>query len=919
VETLETRRLLTNHLALTTPPPAYIIAGGGFEMAVAAEDGQGHVDSSYSGPITLSLAGSSNGANLGGKLTLGAVNGVALFDNLTFDRASTGVTIQATSGDLPSVTSNDLTVLPAAVHSFAVQYASDTTAGAPQALTIKALDSDGNVVTTYAGTVHLTSTDSLAVLPADYTFTPGDGGVHTFQVALDVQGKATISASDVVLAGVTGQSQVVTVQPGPVAGFDLFTFDPAVAGSAMTMYVSAADAYGNVVPLYTGTVHVTSDDTRAVLPADYSFTPGDLSQHTFTLTFKTAGTEAWRVRDTAHPTITSVEVLHVSPAPATVLSLTGPATTTAGAAAPLHLTAYDPYGNVATGYTGSVHFTSTDPHAVLPADYTFAASDMGSHTFTVALETVGSRAIAATDTAAPALRGQVSNIQVTPGAVSGFRVIYPATVAAGESHYLGLTATDAYGNAVTGYQGTVHFSSSDSKAALPADYTFTPADRGTHTFSAILKTAGQESLTATDTGQPSVTGQAAEIRVSPYDMRGFVLTFPKSVTAGASQTLMVIPVDRYGNVLTSYTGTIHFTSDDSHASLPADYTFSTTDGGSQVFQVALDTAGLHAIRATDSAHPSLTGLTSGTAVDPAGATTFRLTFPATTIAGVGATLTVTARDAYGNIATGYSGTVRFTSSDPNAVLPADANFAAGDQGVRNFVVTLKTAGKQSLAATDTAQTSLAGSNGGIQVLPGDMRGFVVTFPNAVTAGNAGAMLVIPSDAFGNILTSYTGTIHFTSDDTHAHLPADYTFTGADGGSHFFLATLESAGVRAVRATDTVHPSWTGLASGIVVSPAAAARVVVSGYPTSTTIGTPNHAVTTLYDAYGNVTTGYTGTLHFSSDDPLAILPSDWTFTAADAGTRTFTLTFGTAGTHYLKATDTGNPNLSGQEVGIIVA
>ena len=35
-----------------------------------------------------------------------------------------------------------------------------------------------------------------------------------------------------------------------------------------------------------------------------------------------------------------------------------------------------------------------------------------------------------------------------------------------------VTAVDAYGNVATGYTGTVHFTSSDGQAVLPANYTF---------------------------------------------------------------------------------------------------------------------------------------------------------------------------------------------------------------------------------------------------------------------------------------------------------------------------------------------------------------------------------------------------------------------------------------------------------------
>ena len=55
-------------------------------------------------------------------------------------------------------------------------------------------------------------------------------------------------------------------------------------------------------------------------------------------------------------------------------------------------------------------------------------------------------------------------------------------------------------------------------------------------------------------------------------------------------------------------------------------------------------------------------------------------FPATITAGVAGSFTVTAKNADGSTNTGYRGTVHFTSSDPQAVLPADYTFTAADQG-----------------------------------------------------------------------------------------------------------------------------------------------------------------------------------------------------------------------------------------------
>jgi hypothetical protein len=75
---------------------------------------------------------------------------------------------------------------------------------------------------------------------------------------------------------------------------------------------------------------------------------------------------------------------------------------------------------------------------------------------------------------------------------------------------------DAYGNTVTGYTGTVHFTSSDGQAVLPANYTFTATDAGVHTFSGgvTLKTVGSQTVTVTDTLTTSLFGSAS-VNVTP--------------------------------------------------------------------------------------------------------------------------------------------------------------------------------------------------------------------------------------------------------------------------------------------------------------------------------------------------------------------------------------------------------------------
>jgi hypothetical protein len=252
------------------------------------------------------------------------------------------------------------------------------------------------------------------------------------------------------------------------------------------------------------------------------------------------------------------------------------------------VTLLDANGNVVTGYTGIVHFASSDAQAVLPANYAFKSSDAGTHTFSVTLKTAGSQSVTVTDTANSSLTASVTGITVTPAALSALAFGgQPGSTTAGSAFNVTLTVMDAYGNVATGYTGTAHFSSSDGQAAPPADYAFTTSDAGTHTFAVTLKTAGTQSLTATDTQTSGLTGAANGIVVNPAAAARFLLTAPARVTHGVAFTVTLTVQDAYGNVVTGYSGTVHFGSSDRTATLPGSYTFTARDAGVHTFTNAL--------------------------------------------------------------------------------------------------------------------------------------------------------------------------------------------------------------------------------------------------------------------------------------------------------------------------------------------
>jgi hypothetical protein len=310
------------------------------------------------------------------------------------------------------------------------------------------------------------------------------------------------------------------------------------------------------------------------------------------------------------------------------------------------------------------------------------------------------------------------NIQgiLTPAAASTLALTVhlsaPGGRTAGVAQIFDVTALDANGNVVTGYSGTVHFSSSDALAGLPGDYTFQPSDNGRHTFSVILYKPGIQSITATDTTNSTISDSAA-IKINPAPATSFSISAANTAIAGNALAVTVTALDAYGNVATGYSGTIHFTSNDARAILPANATLT---NGTATFSVTLKTAGSRSITVTDTAHATLTRTLSGITVTPAAASQLLITGPRSVIHGIAQAFTVRIADAYGNTVTGYRGTVHFSSSDRQAVLPADYSFTATDAGKHTFRVIFKTPGTQWLEVGDTADSALTGKDLGIVVV-----------------------------------------------------------------------------------------------------------------------------------------------------------------------------------------------------------
>jgi hypothetical protein len=103
-------------------------------------------------------------------------------------------------------------------------------------------------------------------------------------------------------------------------------------------------------------------------------------------------------------------------------------------------------------------------------------------------------------------------------------------------------------------------------------------------------------------------------------------------------------------------------------------------------------------------------------ITPAAAATLGVSATTPQTAGVAFDVTVTALDSYGNVATGYTGTLNLTSTAPDA-MPGPYAFTGGDAGVHAFSVTIAAPGTCTFTATDNVTGSITGTSSTITIDP----------------------------------------------------------------------------------------------------------------------------------------------------------------------------------------------------------
>lgn len=242
-------------------------AGAAFTITVAAKDPGGRTVTSYAGTNTLTAStGVGTITPTATMFTAGVWTG-----QVKITKSQTGVTITTTGGGKQG-TSNSFDVNPGPLDHFVFDpISSPQSVGVAFTIKVTALDQNGNIVTSYAGTNTLSaSTGSGTINPP--TTDAFVNGVWTGSVKITkTQNSVTITTTG---SSKTGTSNSFDVTVGALDHFAFDSIGPQTAGVAFTIKMTAVDAAGNVVTSYTGSNTLT-DTTVTITPtATGSFTAG---------------------------------------------------------------------------------------------------------------------------------------------------------------------------------------------------------------------------------------------------------------------------------------------------------------------------------------------------------------------------------------------------------------------------------------------------------------------------------------------------------------------------------------------------------------------------------------------------------------------------------------------------------------------
>jgi uncharacterized repeat protein (TIGR03803 family) len=831
--------------AVVASQPTTAVAGASQSITVNLNTTAGSLDTTNQSPVTLSILSGPSGGTLGGTTTVSAVNGVANFTGLTFNKVGTYV-LQASSNGAFSGQTTSITVTAgtAAQVVFTTQPVSAMSGQSVGPVVVSVEDSNGNLVTTDNSTVTLSTTDGSALLGT--TSVQAVNGIATFNSpAINALGSHTLHAADGSLATATSNSITVSARSGTIAALASFNG------------TNGSNPYGAMVIDSQGDLFGTTQNGGA--------------NNDGTVFEITAGSG----------TITTI---------ASFSSSTGT----------------NPWGQLMIDSAGNLYGTTN--HGGANSDGTVFEVVAGSHTITKIADFSSTAGTLSTSGLIEDSSGNLygtTNLGGTNSDGTIYKIASGTNTITVLASFNGTNGSVPRGGVVMDSSGNLYGTTTNGGAN--SDGTVWKLANGSNTITTLASFNGSNganpyaSLVMDSSGNLYGTTSGGSSGV--FEVAAGTTTITPLGTgngiASTGQLLMDSGGNLYGTTVGSGTygdGTVFEITAGSHSYLKlAD--LNGTNGSTVQAGLVEDSSGnLYGVAYSGGANNDGT-VFEVTPPPPVTQTVFT-SQPTTAVSGASQSFTVSLESASGAIiAQGGTVTLSIASGPTGATLGGTLT-ATASNGVATFSgITFTKAGTYTLTAASNGTT--AGTSGFILVTAGAANKAVVAqVPATAVAGQTmGTVLVDITDSGGNLVTTSTATVTLSGTGLTGTLSA----AAVGGVATFNNLIMTTAGSQTI--TASVSGLTSGTSSAITVSPTVATKLAFTTQPANGTSGQSlaSFAVS-VEDTYGNVVTTDNSTVTLTVTDGSAL--NGTTSVQAVNGVATFTgLSINALGAHTLHATD----------------
>jgi uncharacterized repeat protein (TIGR01451 family) len=665
-----------------------------------------------------------------------------------------------------------------------------------------------------------------------------------------------------------GDAAALIVVPGAAAVVTMTADPPATTVDCQSVVTAEVrDAWGNAVEDGTPVGLTTSMDTSRASPS-LATTSGGYA--TATLTATRPGTVV----------VTATVAGLASEQAAVDFGVGVPKTfvfdpvvdpQTAGAPFTISFTAFDQFGNPADTYTGVAELSDGTGSLTPPTSHA-AASGRLSQTVSITRATPADviTATARVTTACGAswtAVGQSNPFAVRHGAAAGLGVApLNATVGAGQALAYSALASDAYGN--------VWISTADTAFATSGGNAFLGAAPGNAIFSATVAGVGFP-ITATIPGVAGVVSATTSVTVTRgLPTRLTIAPRDVHVVAGAAISYTAIATDAFGN---DWDATASVVWSAGGGNVFQNNVLSATVAGVWPVSAALAAPGISDQTQVTIAHAAVSALDIGSVASPQ-------------TAGTPFGLTITAYDAFGNVADTFVGTLLLTD-ETGTLTPA--TFGVWSNGVAAPLATITRAWlADRITATVAAAPSIFAVSQAFDVVAGPPDTVVYTVPSSLAVCEAHLVTATVQDHWSNPVEPGTvvtveadsARLWFRESGTFVH----YAPTGPGGTVTATLVAGTLAGPQPGWTRADAATASSGLLWVAITSPGLPAQIQLVAQPQVIPVGGHTGVLTaTVRDCAGHAVEDGTS-VSFGILPPLAALGPAPVPTVGGVATAAFT-------------------------------